>query len=147
MEDELILNILGALFVGVTAVGFLHYRTTQAKVYSRPPAKLKKTRQRTSQQRTTPIQRYHSVSVVSSVDDEVCEVSRRMRNKRFLASNAPPLPLPGCDAERCPCVYQHHTDRRKGGDRRHPFPRHALHTATSDRRASEGRRESDFVAA
>ncbi len=50
--------------------------------------------------------------------DSACVAAKDMRGKRFLARNAPKLPLPDCTRQdKCECKYRHLPDRR-GGSRR-----------------------------
>lgn len=62
---------------------------------------------------------FHAVSLKYS--SNACDAAKAMTGRRFLASAAPRLPLPGCDALECRCGFDHHEDRRSGGDRRNPF--------------------------
>jgi hypothetical protein len=48
-----------------------------------------------------------------------CQQALKIRDKAFLAAEAPELPLAGCDRT-CFCEYSDQEDRRKGGDRRYP---------------------------
>ena len=41
-----------------------------------------------------------------------CQAAKTIKGKSFLSNEAPHLPLEGCTAARCHCVYQHHADRR-----------------------------------
>jgi hypothetical protein len=41
-----------------------------------------------------------------------CAQAEAILGRRFLAKEAPPLPLPGCDAQNCQCRYKHLEDRR-----------------------------------
>lgn len=59
---------------------------------------------------------YHAVSIVPG--QRACEVARQNTEARFLSSEAPVLPLAGCDVGRCTCRYQHHPDRRAEDPRR-----------------------------
>jgi hypothetical protein len=43
-----------------------------------------------------------------------CDAAQACKGKRFLSSNAPLLPLAGCDVMRCDCRYRHYDDRRAG---------------------------------
>ncbi len=72
-----------------------------------------------------------------------CAAAAMCRNTRYLAREAPRLPLPACPhPELCECTYKHFEDRRtgvrrgadvgKGGD-----------GPKSDRRATRGRRAKD----
>lgn len=61
---------------------------------------------------------YKAVSIVSQKGR--CHAVVTIGRKRFLAAEAPPLPLPSCDAAKCECRYRYHEDRRSGIDRRGP---------------------------
>jgi hypothetical protein len=61
-----------------------------------------------------------------------------------VSSKAPPLPLPGCDAVRCRCVYTHFSDRRSGVDRRAPDAGNPdTEQRSENRRQNRGRRSTD----
>jgi len=62
---------------------------------------------------------FHAVSIKYS--SNACNAAKAMTGRRFLASAAPRLPLPECDALECRCGFAHHADRRSGNDRRSPF--------------------------
>ena len=62
---------------------------------------------------------YHAVSIKYS--ENACDAAKAMTGRRFLATAAPRLPLPECDALECRCKFTHHDDRRTGRDRRSPF--------------------------
>lgn len=62
---------------------------------------------------------FHAVSLKYS--STACNAAKAMTGRRFLASAAPRLPLPECDALECRCGFSHHSDRRSGEDRRNPF--------------------------
>jgi hypothetical protein len=62
---------------------------------------------------------FHAVSVKYSSD--ACNAAKAMTGNRILATAAPRLPLPECDAAECRCGFAHHDDRRSGEDRRNPF--------------------------
>ncbi|MFT3907354.1 MAG: hypothetical protein QM718_13725 [Steroidobacteraceae bacterium] len=85
---------------------------------------------------------YHAVSVRSGRFG-ACDLARQCAQRRFLSSEAPPLPLPGCNQARCDCRYVHHEDRRAG-------PRRATEQGMGrrffpgrDRRSRQGRRLED----
>ncbi len=59
---------------------------------------------------------YGSVSVHASLGS--CMSAWKLRGRRYLANDAPPLPLPWCDMDTCQCRYKYHEDRRSRGDRR-----------------------------
>jgi hypothetical protein len=90
--------------------------------------------------------RYHAVSVKPGA--YACSAANDIAGQRFLATEAPSLPLPGCDAAECECHFTHHSDRRSGKDRRSPFTSGGMAAATgsfaSERRKGQDRRdESD----
>jgi hypothetical protein len=90
--------------------------------------------------------RYHAVSVKPGA--YACSAANDIAGQRFLATEAPSLPLPGCDAAECECHFTHHSDRRSGKDRRSPFTSGGLAAATGtfagERRKGQDRRdESD----
>jgi hypothetical protein len=63
---------------------------------------------------------FHAVSIRPG--NNACKAARSIEGQRFLSSNAPRVPLPGCDASDCSCRFSHHPDRRTGDDRRTPYP-------------------------
>lgn len=63
---------------------------------------------------------YHAVSV--RLGESACLAAKTIEGKRFLAAEAPPLPLAECSsADDCRCRFVHHEDRRSSRDRRSPF--------------------------
>jgi hypothetical protein len=86
---------------------------------------------------------YHAVSIKFGRD--ACAAAKASTGQRFLAREAPPLPLPGCDAHRCECHYRHHKDRRSGADRRSPFGSGGISSGTGrydqERRQRPDRRQ------
>ena len=59
---------------------------------------------------------YHAVSIAPGA--KACESARVLKDKRFLSSEAPSLPLADCTAQACECRYRHHPDRRSDEPRR-----------------------------
>ncbi|MAF84140.1 MAG: hypothetical protein CL797_08565 [Chromatiales bacterium] len=47
-----------------------------------------------------------------------CKAVSEQQGFRYLATEKPELPLPGCDLNKCGCRYQYHDDRREDEDRR-----------------------------
>ena len=89
---------------------------------------------------------YHAVSIRPG--SYACSAVNEIAGERFLASEAPELPLPGCTAVKCECHFVHHRDRRTGKDRRSPFGSGGLASATGKhaqerRQGSERRTEGD----
>src|SRR4051812_36585028 len=91
--------------------------------------------------RSAPKQPWHAVGLVGGTT--VCKPALQMKGKRFLAAEAPPIPLPDCtSAWRCKCVYRHYADRRAGPRRiadRGMFGRRV----GTERRQQRGRRADD----
>lgn len=87
--------------------------------------------------------KYHAVSIKPGT--YACSAANDLAGERFLASEAPSLPLPGCDATECDCHFTHHKDRRTGKDRRSPFTSGGIAAATGtfagERRQGEDRRD------
>jgi hypothetical protein len=86
--------------------------------------------------------RYHAVSIKPGA--YACSAANDMAGQRFLASEAPSLPLPDCNAAGCECHFTHHEDRRSGKDRRSPFTSGGVAAATGtfagERRKGRDRR-------
>ena len=61
------------------------------------------------------------LAVSLKYSSQACDAAKAMTGRRFLASAAPRLPLPECDALECRCRFAHHSDRRSGKERRNPF--------------------------
>lgn len=80
---------------------------------------------------------FHAVSI--KFGKNACDAAKATTGQRFLAAEAPPLPLPDCDGRACECSYKHHKDRRSGSDRRSPFGSGGLSGATG--RYDKERRE------
>jgi hypothetical protein len=88
---------------------------------------------------------YHAVSIKFGKD--ACTAAKGMTGQRFLATDAPRLPLPDCDAAACECRFTHHKDRRSGKDRRSPFGAGSVGGGSgrfdAERRQKSDRRKSD----
>lgn len=88
---------------------------------------------------------YHAVSI--KVGKRTCEAAKNMVGRRFLATAAPKLPLPGCTMMDCGCRFMHHQDRRAHRDRRSPFAPGGHGSGTgafqSEQRDGEDRRKDD----
>ena len=87
--------------------------------------------------------KFHAVSVKPGA--YACSAANNIAGQRFLASQAPSLPLPECDASECDCHFVHHNDRRTGKDRRSPFTSGGVAAATGtfsgERRKGDDRRD------
>jgi hypothetical protein len=88
---------------------------------------------------------YHAVAI--RIQPYACDAARQLEGRRFLASDAPRLPLPDCDRDRCDCRFQHYADRRSHRDRRSPFGSGGTASGTGtfeqERRRTDGRRADD----
>jgi hypothetical protein len=89
-----------------------------------------------------PVRPFQAISIYRGT--AACEAARRISEYRFLAKDAPTLPLPACTMpETCACRYLKHKDRRSNQRR------HVDFTATSriyigkERRQLRGRRSTD----
>ncbi|MEE4163941.1 MAG: hypothetical protein V2I25_15670 [Woeseiaceae bacterium] len=90
---------------------------------------------------------YHAVTI--RLGRQTCSAVRELSDERFLAADAPRLPLPECDiAAHCECSFAHHKDRRSGKDRRSPFRPGGISAVTGEyekerRAGGERRRDED----
>jgi len=88
--------------------------------------------------------RYHAVSI--KFGSNACAAAKKMAGERFLAGQAPQIPLPGCTSVNCECRFVHHDDRRVGRDRRSPFGSGSIGGGTGrfdqERRQRPDRRKS-----
>jgi hypothetical protein len=70
-----------------------------------------------------------------------CRAAHMLENHRFLAKDAPALPLPECTAARCTCTFSKLPDRRTDGRRLdHGGLSASLFLATSRRKKRDRRR-------
>jgi hypothetical protein len=83
---------------------------------------------------------YHAVAI--SCGMFTCEAARAQRGVRFLAKQAPNLPLAACDESDCTCKYVHYSDRRAASRRDAEMGLPGFDHAT-ERRDSPGRRKTD----
>lgn len=81
---------------------------------------------------------YHGVTI--SIDDKACHAVKQLSGKRFLASEAPQLPLADCNTQHCFCQYMHHPDRRLFKDRRQLLVYNDEKQNTEDQRQRKDRR-------
>ena len=63
--------------------------------------------------------KYHAVSIVTRRDG--CDAVEALQGRRYLADDAPNLPLAECNVDRCTCDYVHYDDRRDDEERRDEF--------------------------
>ncbi|MDX1508625.1 MAG: hypothetical protein R3358_10120 [Woeseiaceae bacterium] len=90
--------------------------------------------------------KYHAVAI--KFPSYACDAAKSIAGKRFLSSEAPPIPLPDCDGRECECTFLHFKDRRTGKDRRSPFTPAGFGSGTgnfeTERRAGRDRRGGDI---
>jgi hypothetical protein len=72
-----------------------------------------------------------------------CEAALKLRGQRYLANEAPALPLAGCTAAQCSCAFVKLSDRRTEDRRLEHAGLSASLFLASNRRARVGRREGD----
>ena len=89
----------------------------------------------------TAAKQFRAVSVESDWRG-CCAAAKALANQRFLAGDAPMLPLDECtQPQQCRCVYKHWSDRRSGEDRRSPYEGlGSQYHAATDRRDGNDRR-------
>jgi hypothetical protein len=81
-----------------------------------PAAKHSKSSSKSSKSAATPALPFQAVSIYRGIKS--CEIAKRFSDHRFLAKEAPQLPLSGCTMNAsCECRYLKHKDRR-GAPRR-----------------------------
>ena len=83
---------------------------------------------------------HHALSIEPG--PKCCDKARELKNQRFLASEAPTLPLRQCETVSCTCRYAHHSDRRRTKGRRDQLRIRRGHEL-NDRREGSGRRADD----
>jgi hypothetical protein len=86
---------------------------------------------------------FHAVSIEPG--HHACAAANFLRGKRFLSSEAPPLPLRECICQQCECRYLHHEDRRSRTRRARDVGITVDEFVAKERRkgGSRGRRGSD----
>lgn len=128
------MDVVVSLLVVALLLGLLLFVRRNSNKAESPPAR--PTPGKKSQDTT-----YHAVSIRYAANS--CEAAKLMEGRRFLSSAAPKLPLPECDAMECKCRFVHHSDRRKGMDRRNPYLRQFGGTSESGQHKIEQRKVRD----
>lgn len=89
-----------------------------------------------------PLRPFQAISIFRGVTS--CPAAKQLSEHRFLARDAPPLPLPGCSMRaQCQCRYLKHSDRRSGPRRLLDFGLSARLFDGRERRQRGGRRTED----
>ncbi len=87
---------------------------------------------------------FPATSIVHQQD--ACGAVKALDGHRFLAWEAPDLPLPGCGSAGCQCRYVYHKDRRApGSDRRRPDTNHRVEAGFDRRRTGDRRQSTETV--
>lgn len=85
---------------------------------------------------------FQAISVFRGVN--ACALAKRLSEQRFLAKDAPSLPLSGCTMPAaCECVYLKHRDRRAAQRRVMDFTASQRVYTGKERRFLKGRRATD----
>lgn len=88
------------------------------------------------------VSKYQAISIFRGI--HACESARSLSDHRFLAREAPVLPLPACTMpEGCECRYLKFRDRRAESRRLVDYGTATRVFASSNRRSFRGRRKSD----
>ena len=88
---------------------------------------------------------FHAVAI--KFVPKACDAAKELDGKRILSSEAPQIPLPGCDIVDCQCRFVHFKDRRGRVDRRSIFTASGLSATTgkfeAERRHGDERRDEE----
>lgn len=84
--------------------------------------------------------RWHSVSIIRG--RQACAAVAELNGHKWLAAEAPVLPVKGCDATQCDCRYRHYADRRSA-DRRETTGLVSAPPREGERRKGLDRRRKD----
>ncbi|MCU0758280.1 MAG: hypothetical protein MUF07_03645 [Steroidobacteraceae bacterium] len=85
---------------------------------------------------------YQAVSVIAC--PQACAAACEAQGQRFLARQAPRLPLPGCDRPAsCRCRFEKFADRRTAQQRSPYNNPHAIGYGGAEKRRNRGRRSTD----
>jgi hypothetical protein len=104
--------------------------------------RLKGTPRQPSSATAPPLRPFQAIAIYRGVN--CCAVARKFSEHRFLAKDAPGLPLLGCSMpERCECRYLKYKDRRGDARRLVDFGLAARLFDGKERRARNGRRSTD----
>ena len=91
---------------------------------------------------TGPLRPFQAISIYRGLI--CCDMARKFSEHRFLARDAPPLPLSGCNMRtNCHCKYIKHKDRRTEPRRLIDFGMASRLFDGKERRARRGRRNAD----
>ena len=84
---------------------------TNAQAASAPPAKSPQRATIHASTRNPVTNPWHAVSIEGA--HPACKTASRLKGQRFLAREAPTLPLADCSPQHCRCRFRHQEDRRR----------------------------------
>lgn len=85
---------------------------------------------------------FQAIAIYRGLD--ACDMAKKFSEHRFLAREAPTLPLPGCTlAQNCQCRYLKFRDRRAEARRTNDFSAATRLYDQGERRGFRGRRRTD----
>ncbi len=85
---------------------------------------------------------FQAIAIYRGLD--CCDMAKKFSEHRFLAREAPALPLQGCTmAQACRCRYLKFKDRRAESRRLNDFGAATRFYKSSERRSIRGRRKTD----
>jgi len=126
--------LIGAVLLALT-VAWLIFRSRQNKAKAEAEATPK----------SETYGEFHAVAMQYS--ENSCDAAKAMTGQRFLATEAPELPLKECDFDNCRCTFDHYSDRRSKSDRRAPFAHRGLTERTGtferEKRVADRRKNTD----
>ena len=111
--------VLGAAIGLLLPFLFLRWRQRLADepaAFAPVPARPEPRSESPADARRTPPHGFHGISLKPCAN--ACDAVQAIVGQRFLSSEAPALPLAGCDRQLCKCTYGHFSDRRDKEDRR-----------------------------
>jgi hypothetical protein len=141
------LEVAGIIVLAVVIVIVLLKMRAGPKKKTRTRASKKK-RHKISAAGQRKVAKAHDFPAVSiKFGPSACQAVKDLTDKRFLADEAPGIPLKSCNSANCTCKYVHHEIRREHDqDRRAPNSLRATLHGTSgkpERRQGGRRRSSD----
>mgnify|MGYP000571269059 CR=1 FL=1 len=87
--------------------------------------------------------KYHGITIHQT--SNACLSVKNIQGKRYLADEAPRLPIVGCSTMKCRCKYEDLDDRRSGEDRRYPSDAFNNMYSAEEHRLRKDRRKYSFA--
>ena len=113
------------LLVLIAIVGFGYYGSRQRKFVRKPKLAV-------DDHVTFPIASFRGRSI--QFTENACSAVKELKDKRFLFSEAPELPVKNCNIGSCECTYIEYEDRRSGDNNRRKTLRVAANESAVDKR-------------